>query len=81
VSDTLKVSDTFLRLNWRSRKTVISLLAAVCAAIFIAGIAAAYFSRNSTICRDGKAPVAQRGGLLGQVVYKCHNGQVVTLNN
>jgi len=60
---------------------VLTLLAAVCAAVFIAGIAAAYFNRNSTICRDGRDPVAQRGGLLGQVVYRCHDGQIVTLNN
>ena len=60
---------------------MLTLLAAVCAAVFIAGIAAAYFNRNSTICRDGRDPVAQRGGLLGQVVYRCHDGQIVTLNN
>ena len=77
----MKLSDTFLRLDWRSRRTVVVLLASVCAAVFVAGIAAAYFGRNSTICRDGKDPVAQRGGLLGQVVYRCHDGQVVTLNN
>ena len=68
-------------MNWRSRRAVLTLIAVVCAAVFAAGIAAAYFSRNSTICRDGKDPVAQRGGLLGQVVYRCHDGQVVTLNN
>ncbi len=68
-------------MNWRSRRNVLTLLALVCAAVFVAGIAAAYFNRNSTICRDGKDPVAQRGGLLGQVVYRCHDGQVVTLNN
>lgn len=68
-------------MNWRSRRNVLTLLALVCAAVFVAGIAAAYFNRNSTICRDGKDPVAQRGGLLGQVVYRCHDGQLVTLNN
>ena len=68
-------------MNWRSRRSVVVLLAAVCAAVFVAGIAAAYFNRHATICRDGKDPVAQRGGLLGQVVYRCHDGQVVTLNN
>jgi hypothetical protein len=67
--------------NWHSRRAVLTLIAVVCAAVFVAGIAAAYFNRNSTICRDGKDPVAQRGGLLGQVVYRCHDGQVVTLNN
>ena len=42
---------------------------------------AAWLNRNNTICSDGKPPVAQRGGVLGQVVYQCHNGQIVTLNN
>ena len=60
---------------------MVTLIAVVCAAVFAAGMAAASFARNSTICRDGKDPVAQRGGLLGQVVYRCHDGQVVTLNN
>ena len=68
-------------MNWHSRRAVLTLIAVVCAAVFAAGMAAAYFGRNSTICRDGKDPVAQRGGLLGQVVYRCHDGQVVTFNN
>lgn len=68
-------------MNWRSRRSVVVLLVVVCGAVFIAGMAAAYLNRNSTICRDGKDPVAQRGGIIGQVVYRCHNGQVVTLNN
>jgi hypothetical protein len=67
--------------NWRSKRYVLTLIAVLCAAVFVAGIAAAYLNRNKTICRDGKDPVAQRGGLLGQVVYRCHDGQVVTLNN
>jgi hypothetical protein len=67
--------------SWSSKRNVLALIAVVCAAIFAAGIVAAYLNRNTTICRDGKAPVAQRGGLLGQVVYRCHDGQVVTLNN
>jgi hypothetical protein len=56
-------------------------VAVVCAALFAAGIATAYLHRHDKICKDGKAPVAQRGGLLGQVVVRCHSGQIVTLNN
>jgi len=67
--------------NWHSPRQVLILVGVVCAALFVAGIAAAYFSRNDKICDDGKPPVAQRGGLLGQVVVRCHNGQIVTLNN
>ena len=44
-------------------------------------MARAFLNRNDTICSDGKAPVAQRGGILGQVIVRCHNGQIVTLNN
>jgi hypothetical protein len=42
---------------------------------------AAWVNRNHSICSDGKPPVQQRGALLGQVAVRCHNGQVVTLNN
>jgi hypothetical protein len=67
--------------NWRNRRNVLVLLAVVCGALFAAGIATAILHRHDKICNDGKAPVAQRGGLLGQVVVRCHNGQIVTLNN
>jgi hypothetical protein len=67
--------------NWRNRRTVLLLVAAGCAALFVAGMAAAFLNRNHTICKDRKAPVAQRGGILGQVVYQCHDGEIVTLNN
>jgi hypothetical protein len=67
--------------NWRDRRKVVLLLGLVCAALFAAGIAAALLNRDETICADGKDPVAERGGVLGQVVYQCRNGQIVTLNN
>jgi hypothetical protein len=67
--------------NWRSRRSVLILVAVTCAALFIAGMAAAFLRRHDTICSDRKDPVAQRGGVLGQVVYQCHNREVVTLNN
>jgi hypothetical protein len=41
-------------------------------------MAAAWNNRHHTICPDGKAPVSQRGGILGQVEYRCHDGRVVT---
>ena len=68
-------------MNWHSRRSVVILIAVVCSALFAAGIATALLHRHDKICNDGKAPVAQRGGLLGQVVVRCHNGQIVTLNN
>jgi hypothetical protein len=67
--------------NWRSKRTVLILLGVVCGGLFAAGMAVAFLQRHTTVCTDKKPPVAQRGGLLGQVVVRCHNGQVVTLNN
>ena len=64
--------------DWRSKKAVLALIAGVCFVLFLFGMAAAWNNRHHTICSDGKPPVAQQGGLLGQVEYKCHNGQVVT---
>ena len=65
-------------MNWTSKRAVLGLIAAVCAVVFVAGMAAAWNNRHHTICRDGKPPVRQRGGILGQMVYQCHDGQVVT---
>jgi hypothetical protein len=67
--------------NWRSRRSVLLLIAVVCSGLFAAGMAAAYLHRHDTVCSDKQAPVAQHGGLLGQVVVRCHNGEIVTLNN
>jgi hypothetical protein len=67
--------------NWRNRRSVLILVLVVCSALFIAGMAAAFLNRHDSICSDGQAPVAQRGALLGQVAYQCHDGEVVTLNN
>jgi hypothetical protein len=67
--------------NWRSRRSVVILIAIACAAVFAAGMITAFIHRHDTVCADRKAPVAQEGGILGQVVVRCHNGQTVTLNN
>lgn len=68
-------------MNWHSPRSVLLLVAVVCVALFAAGIATAYLHRHDKLCKDGRAPVAQRGGLLGQVIVRCHSGQIVTLNN
>jgi hypothetical protein len=67
-----------LRLDWRNKRQVLLLILGVIAIVMIAGASAAWVTRNSTLCSDGKPPVAQRAGLLGQGLYKCHNGQIVT---
>ena len=68
-------------MNWRSPRNVVLLIAGVCLLVFVGGMVAAFANRHHTICSDGKPPLQQRGGLLGQVAVRCHNGQVVTLNN
>ena len=68
-------------MNWRNRRSVLLLVIAVCGALFIAGLVTAFVNRHDKVCSDGKVPVAQRGGILGQVIVRCHDGQVVTLNN
>ena len=65
-------------MNWRSKKTVLLAIGGVCLVVFLAGMAAAWNNRHTTICRDGKPPKYQRGGILGQMVYECHDGQIVT---
>ncbi|HEV7640312.1 MAG TPA: hypothetical protein VGO39_05575 [Gaiellaceae bacterium] len=66
------------RLDWRNKRQVLFLVLGVIALVMIAGAGAAWVTRNNTLCSDGKPPVAQRAGLLGQGLYRCHNGQVVT---
>ncbi|HEY6963457.1 MAG TPA: hypothetical protein VI408_16350 [Gaiellaceae bacterium] len=65
-------------MNWHSKRAVLALIGAACVVVFVAGMAAAWNNRHHTICRDGRPPKQQQGGILGQVVYKCHDGQIVT---
>ena len=60
------------------RKRVLLVLALCVVALFVAGGIAAWFSRNDTICSDGKAPTEQRRVSLGQIEYHCRNGDFVT---
>ena len=60
------------------RNRLLIVLAVVCVLIFAAGGVAAYLSRNDTICSDGTVPVAQLSLGLGQVQYRCHDGEIVT---
>ena len=65
-------------MNWQSKRSVLIALGAVCLVVFVGGMLAAYNNRHHTICPDGKPPVAQRGGQLGQTEYRCHDGRTVT---
>jgi hypothetical protein len=44
----------------------------------IGGGVYAYLHRHDTICRDGRPPAEQLDLGLGQIEYKCHDGQIVT---
>ncbi|HEX7527062.1 MAG TPA: hypothetical protein VF327_12190, partial [Gaiellaceae bacterium] len=66
------------RVNWQSKRTVLLALGAVWLVVFIGGMAAAWNNRHHTICSDHKPPVSQRGGVLGQIEYRCHDGSTVT---
>ena len=65
-------------MNWRSKRQVLFLILGVVALMMAAGMAAAWHNRKNTTCSDGKPPVEQRGGILGQNLFLCHNGQIVT---
>jgi vancomycin permeability regulator SanA len=66
------------RFDWRSKRHVLFLVLGIVVLVMIAGAGAAWVTRNSTLCSDGKPPVAQRAGVLGQGLYRCHDGQIVT---
>jgi len=61
----------------RARRRFYVGFAAVVVALFLGGMFAAYLSRHDTICSDRKPPVAQQDLGLGQISYRCHNGQIV----
>jgi len=67
-----------VKINWRNRRNTLIAIGAICAAVFVAGMIAAFVNRHHAICPDGKTPVAQRDGILGQTEYQCHDGRVVT---
>jgi hypothetical protein len=64
--------------NWRSKRQVLALIIGVVVVMMLAGMAAAWHNRKNTTCSDGKPPIEQRGGLLGQNEFLCHNGKIFT---
>ena len=61
----------------RQKHRVYAGLAAVCLALFVAGLVYGYRGRHSAICKDGRPPVYQREDAMGQVEFICHNGKTV----
>jgi hypothetical protein len=62
----------------RQKRQVYVGLVAICAALFVAGLVFGYQGRHTPICKDGKPPRQQQDTGLGQVVFLCHDGQMVT---
>jgi hypothetical protein len=45
----------------------------------VIGLAAGWAGRKAPICKDGRPPVAEQDqGPLGDVLFRCHDGQTVT---
>jgi hypothetical protein len=65
----------------RDRRRVLLAIAAFAFITIIAGAGYAFLHRNDTICRDRRPPVSQRDDGLGQIQYRCHDGQIVTQSN
>ena len=61
----------------RDRRRVLIAIAVFALVTMIGGAAYGYFHRNDTICRDRRAPISQRDDGLGQIEYRCHDGQIV----
>ena len=53
-------------------------LASLCLVLFVVGLVYGYRGRSTPICKDGKPPLQQQDTGIGQVAYRCHNGQIVT---
>jgi hypothetical protein len=67
-----------LATGWRSPRRVVGIILALSVFLMILGGAYAYRHRHDTICKDRRPPVAQLDLGLGQIQYKCHDGQIVT---
>ncbi|HVC86459.1 MAG TPA: hypothetical protein VNC40_03435 [Gaiellaceae bacterium] len=67
-------------MNRRSKRSVLLTIGVICLVVFVSGMAAAWNNRHHTICPDHKVPLQQQPGLLGQTVYRCHDGRIVTTN-
>jgi hypothetical protein len=63
---------------WRDRRKMLGAILAAAAALILLGGVYAWFHRHDTICSDRLPPVAQRDVGIGQVQFRCHNGELVT---
>jgi hypothetical protein len=63
------------------KRIVYMALAATLIVLFLVGMLVGYIDRKNSICRDNRPPVAESDNGLGQVLFRCHNGQTVTSND
>ena len=61
----------------RQKRLVYIGLAVLTVGLFAGGAIYGYVGRHTPICKDGKPPLAQHDTGIGQVAYRCHNGQIV----
>jgi hypothetical protein len=61
----------------RTRRIVLIGLATWVVVAILAGAGFAFLHRHDTICSDGKPPLQQHDVALGQVEYRCHDGEIV----
>ena len=63
----------------KQRKRVLWGLVAVVLVLFLGGMGVAFAQRHHPICTDKQPPIAQRMVDIGQMVYQCQDGEVVTV--
>jgi hypothetical protein len=70
-------APTRTQMSARDRRRVLIAIAVFALVTMIGGVVYSYVHRNETICRDGRPPVSQKDDGLGQITYRCHDGQIV----
>ena len=65
-------------MSQKQKRRVYAGLASICLVLFVVGLIYGYRGRDTPICKDGKPPLQQQDTGIGQVEYRCHNGQLVT---
>jgi hypothetical protein len=67
-----------VKIDLRSKRTVLLGLFAISVLLFAGGVLAFFLSRNQTICPSGQQPVSYSSELLAPTTYLCPGGTVVT---
>lgn len=65
----------------RQKRIFYASLVGVLLLLFVAGLVVGYAGRKTSICADHKPPLSENDNGLGQILFRCQNGQIVTNNN